>query len=238
MRSRDIRATTAGLLLITATAAILTSSALLGSLLDGSDVLTSVAAHQERLLTASMFQLVAAFASASIAVAFYPVLRRHQAATALGSVTFRVMEGMFYALSAVGTMVLVTLSDTSLPAASAGPVADLVRDMRDSFSIAGILAFYVGGTLYYLVFFRTGLIPRWLAGWGLVGTALGFVAAVLLLFRLIDVMSTTQVVLNIPIGVQEMVLAVWLIVKGFRPMPSEPVPPLPAAEPALAAPRS
>ena len=37
----------------------------------------------------------------------------------------------------------------------------------------------------------------------------------LVLFRSIDLMSSTQIMLNLPIGVQEMVLAVWLIVKGF-----------------------
>lgn len=35
------------------------------------------------------------------------------------------------------------------------------------------------------------------------------------LFRLIDLLSPVQVVLSLPIAVQEMVLAVWLIVRGF-----------------------
>jgi hypothetical protein len=38
----------------------------------------------------------------------------------------------------------------------------------------------------------------------------------LVMFRVIGPMSTTQVVLAVPIAVQEMVLAVWLIVKGFN----------------------
>ena len=42
-------------------------------------------------------------------------------------------------------------------------------------------------------------------------------AALLVMFRLIANFSTTEVVLALPIAVQEMVLAVWLIAKGFAP---------------------
>ena len=88
----------------------------------------------------------------------------------------------------------------------------------------GVLAFYTGATLYYLVFYRSQLIPRWLSVWGLAGTVLGLAAGPLVLFQSIAVLSSTQVVLNLPIATQEMVLAVWLIVRGFRPKAKVPAP--------------
>jgi hypothetical protein len=217
VRSRDGRATTAGLLFIAASATSLVATALLGSLLHGSGVLATVALHQDRLLTAALFQLLAAFTSAAIAVTLYPVLRPHAAAMALGAVAFRLIEGVFSALSAAGTLMLVSLSGQLPVGASAQAAADLVRDMRDSAACVSVLAFYTGATLYYLIFYQSQLIPRWLSSWGLVGTALGFISGLLVLFQSIGVLSGTQVVLNLPIAVQEMVLAVWLIVKGFSP---------------------
>ena len=228
MGSRDIHATTAGVLLIVATAASLVATALLGSLLDGPGFLAGVSQHQDRMLTAGLFQLLAAFTSAAIAISLYPVLRTHAAGMALGSVGFRLIEGVFYALSAVGTLVLVALSDqlsaTGAIDATTQASGGLVRDLREAAAVAGVLAFYTGGTLYYLIFFRSRLIPRWLSVWGLAGTAFGAIGALLVLFRAIETMSSLQVALNVPIGVQEIVLAVWLIWKGFsRTFPAPPV---------------
>jgi hypothetical protein len=116
-------------------------------------------------------------------------------------------------------MILVSLSGQLTAGASANASADLVRDLRDSAGCVGYLAFCTGATLYYLVFYRSQLIPRWLSAWGLAGTALGLVSGLLVLFQSIAVLSSTQVVLNLPIATQEMALAVWLIVKGFSPKP-------------------
>jgi len=59
------------------------------------------------------------------------------------------------------------------------------------------------------------LLPRWLSVWGIGGVVLLMIAAVLLIFGVISPMSPGQIALAAPIGLQEMVLAVWLIVKGF-----------------------
>ena len=65
------------------------------------------------------------------------------------------------------------------------------------------------------MFYLSRLIPRWLSAWGIGGVMLLMIAAVLLIFGVITPLSPGQIVLAAPIGVQEMVLAVWLIVKGF-----------------------
>jgi hypothetical protein len=212
------------MLFIAATAASLIATAFLGSLLKGPAVLAAVALHQDRALAAALFQLLAAFTSAAIAVTLYPVLRQHAAGMALGSVAFRLIEGVFYALSAAGTLILVSLSGQLVAGASAHASANLVRDLRDSAGTVGVLAFCTGATLYYLIFYRSRLIPRWLSVWGLAGTVLCLTGGLLVLFQSIAVLSSTQVVLSVPIGVQEMVLAVWLIVKGFSPKAKGPAP--------------
>ena len=96
MRSRDVHATTAGVLFIAATATALVATAFRGSLLEGSGFLTTVALHQDRLLVGALL-LIAAFTSAAIgiAVSLYPVLRQHAAAMALGAIGFRLIEGVF-----------------------------------------------------------------------------------------------------------------------------------------------
>ncbi len=59
------------------------------------------------------------------------------------------------------------------------------------------------------------MVPRWLSGWGLLGTILTIVASYLIMFQFIEVISQTYILLNIPMAVQEIVLGMWLIIKGF-----------------------
>ena len=167
-----------------------------------------------------MLRFIAAFASAAIAISLYPVLRRYRQGLALGAVGFRVIEGTFYALGAVSVLLLLTLSQEFVKTGAGDPAyfsqsGTLLKALDDWAGLAGVFAFYVGGLLYYRVFYQTRLVPRWLAAWGVGGVILGAVAALLVLFGVTGSMSPIQIALNAPIGLQEMVLAVWLIAKGF-----------------------
>jgi hypothetical protein len=127
-----------------------------------------------------------------------------------------------FILVVVVLLLLVTLSRESVAAgdstSSAFRVpAVLLMAARDWLSpVAAVLTFGLGAIMYYKVFYRSGLVPRWLAAWGLVGAAILTVSGLLVLFRLAAPLGTVQTVMAGPIALQEIVLALWLIFKGFN----------------------
>ena len=159
-------------------------------------------------------------ACAGIAISLYPVLRKHNIGLSLGAVGCRTMEAVMYFVGIAGLLSLVTLSQQYIavgaPRATLRTLASLIPQARDWTSLLAVLAFGVGALLYYTVFYQTKLVPRWLSGWGLLGAALAIAAGVLVLFGVIGFVSNVQVVMSLPIAVQEMVLALWLIVRGVR----------------------
>ncbi|HHL33460.1 MAG TPA: DUF4386 family protein, partial [Desulfobulbaceae bacterium] len=62
--------------------------------------------------------------------------------------------------------------------------------------------------IYYLLY-QSKLIPRWLSAWGFLGGIQYFVASLSGMFGL-----EIEVFL-FPLAAQEMIMALWLIVKGF-----------------------
>src|SRR6266542_759817 len=113
MSTNRTTAIVAGLLLIVATLAGLASTVLLGPILSAPDYLTRISANENQVLLGALFQFIAAAAIPGIAIALYPVLRRHNEGLALGSVAFRLIEGALYVLVVVSLLLLVTLSRES-----------------------------------------------------------------------------------------------------------------------------
>lgn len=213
----------AGVLFITATVAGILGVVFLNPLLNDPDYLLKIAANENQVILGALFVFILAAASAGIAISLYPVLRKYNEGLALGAVGFRLIEGVFDIVGVIGLLLLVTLSQEFVKAGA--PVSSYFQILGGLLlagyhwvnNVAVLLAWSLGALMYYYIFYQTKLVPRWLSGWGLVGITLTIVTSLLVLFRLISPMGTIQVVSNLPIGVQEMVLAVWLIVKGFNP---------------------
>ncbi len=209
----------AGALFITATVADLVG-AMVRPDLTGPDYLIQVSGQGNRVAAGALLLLVAAFACAGIAVSMYPILRKANAGLALGSVVLRTVEAVMYVIGVVSLLSLLTLGQQSASAgaverASLGAVGGLLLSLREHAALAGVFAFCLGGFLYYCAFFQSRLIPRWLSGWGIAATVLMATAGVLALFN--DVAVTGYVPLAVPIFLQELVMAVWLIARGFTP---------------------
>ncbi|WP_175615179.1 DUF4386 family protein [Piscibacillus halophilus] len=64
--------------------------------------------------------------------------------------------------------------------------------------------------------FKTRLIPRPLALFGMVTAIMVLIAGSLDMFGIVEPLSTVKGLIALPVGVYEMSLAIWLIVKGFN----------------------
>lgn len=221
MDSERKSAIVTGILFIVATASALVGDAILGSRLNAPDYLAAIFADRSRLVLSVFFKFIAAAASSGIAISLYPVLRKHGEGLALGSVCFRLVEGTFYLIAALGLLALVPLSQECAQAGAvlapqfriAGAVIKAAC-LWSGFSLA-VLAFCLGASMYYFVLFRTRLVPRWLSLWGLLALATLLAMVILGMAEGSPQPSGAALALALPIAVQELVLGLRLIAKGF-----------------------
>jgi hypothetical protein len=216
-------AITVGILFIIATAInMLGKIAFLDPILNAPDYLGKLSANENQVILGGLLIFFSAIACACIAIWLYPVLKKHHEALALGSVAFRVVESMLYIVGVVGLLSLLTLSHEYANAGAAnaslfqvsGTTLLAIKDWAGELSV---IAFTVGAMMYYYVFYRSKLVPRWLSGWGFLAAVSSLAAVLLSISGQIAPFSTVFILLQIPIGLQEYTLAVWLIVKGFNP---------------------
>jgi hypothetical protein len=98
----------------------------------------------------------------------------------------------------------------NLTAADYEPSVILLMALFDwSFIIGTMIFLGLGGLVLNFMLYRLKLVPSWLSIWGFIG------GACVLLYGLISLFGHDPAILAAPIAVQEMVFAVWIIVKGF-----------------------
>lgn len=184
--------------------------------------LTEVSANQYQVLIGAFFQLTLVPIYIGFALLLFPLLRRYSESLAIGFVSFRIIAGIFQLIGVIILPLFLFLSQEFLMSAISdtgniqimGEGLKLVRDLVNH--VGMMLATGLGNLILYYVFYKTKLVPRWLSVWGAMGNTLAILASFLILFQLIDVIAPHFVVLTIPLVLQEFVLAILLIAKGFN----------------------
>jgi len=210
-----------GVLFIIYTGLDILSSLFLGPV-TAPNYLVSVSENAGLVGTGALLLLIGGACASGIVISLYPVLKKFNAGLALGAVGFRITEGVLRFVAECFYLLLITLSQQFVKAGAPDSsyfqtLGILLYAGNRWLNNVGLLAFSIGALLYYIIFYRTKLVPRWISVWGLVAAILGILSCVLVLVGLIAPFSTEQVLLAIPMFPQEIVLAVWLIVKGFNP---------------------
>jgi hypothetical protein len=208
-----------GILFIIGTAAPVLGLSFLGDI-QGTLDLSKIAADESQVLIGALLLLIMAAACASTTFWLYPVLRKYDEALAIGAAGFRLIEGALMVVSALCVLVLLSLSQEYVKAGASDPANFQIPAIAIQsgfnwlFNGPILLAWCTAAVMYYYIFYRTRLIPRWLTAWGLIGIALVVISCMLVMFGVIEA-GDIQSLLSFPIALQEMVMAVWLIVKGF-----------------------
>jgi hypothetical protein len=211
-----------GILLIIYTSLDVLSFLFLGPV-NSTNYLVSVSENASLVGAGAFLLLIGGACASGIAISLYPVLKKFNPVLALGAVGFRISEGVLRFVSVCVLLSIITLSHLYGKAGSPESsyfqnLGELLLAARGWVSHVGaLLAFSIGCTLYYIIFYQTKLVPRWISVWGLVFGILGIVSCALVSTGLIAPAGTVQVIMIIPMLPQEIVLAVWLIVKGFNP---------------------
>lgn len=165
-----------------------------------------------------LFLIVAAVGTA---VMLFPYLRRWNEHIALGYLCFRFMEAVFIAMGLVSILGLLQLSIyfevDRLTSGNLHAVGLMLQAFHRWTSMLGPnLMLGLNTIMYSYLLFRTGLVPRSLAIFGMVTAVMVFIAGLLDMFGIVEPISTAKGLIALPVGVYEMSLAVWLIVKGFH----------------------
>ncbi|MFX0065352.1 MAG: DUF4386 domain-containing protein [Candidatus Hermodarchaeota archaeon] len=210
-----------GILFITATGAAIVSGVFLLPILEAPNYLANVSANETQVMLGALFYFIMAAAGASIAIPMYPILKKYNEAMALGAVAFRIIEGAIFMVGVICVLSLVTVSQEFVQAgAPDGSYFQILGELLlagytiSQAVVPGVFAFSLGALMYYYIFYQSELVPRWLSAWGLIAVILGILNGLYDMFGGIP-NEMISMLLDLPLFGQEMVLAVWLIVKGF-----------------------
>src|SRR5215204_4117673 len=196
----------------------ITGFVLIGSILSGPDHLATLPASSMLLAIAAVLWLMAAAWDAAHGVLMFPILKQHNSERiAVGYLGFRIMDGLLIAIMVLFILVQIPIGSEYLSAGASDAsylqaLSTVFQQAQlDAYNIA-MITLGISGLILCYSFYKSKLVPRILAVWGLVGYA------VILCGSVVEVLGFNLFTIHaIPGGLWEMFIGVWLIVKGFNP---------------------
>lgn len=211
----------AGALFLISYAGVFAGSALYSPLVDAPNYLALIYPNRSQLVLGILIGLINDAAVIGIAVVLYPLLKQIDETLALGYVAFRVVEAVTLIAGKISLLALIPLSQAYDAAGAAeqaayqatGALALGASHWADQTTLA---FFSLGALILYTLLYRSKLVPRFIPIWGVLAV-IGVVAANVMGPVDISEGFSPVVLLVFPIMLNELFLAGWLLIKGFRP---------------------
>jgi len=209
-----------GVLFIIATASIFAGS-IYEPFLNSPDYLDIIYPNKTTVIIGLLLESIMIPAMFLIPIFLYPILKKYNKVLALGYVGFRWLEVLLICIAQISKLSLVKLSrdylnSGGLDVADFQNIGNLIQSRFYWINTDGIIyvvIFAIGAFILNFILYKSKLIPQWLSIWGLFGATAILTGTMLYAFT--DTSEVIAMLLIIPIAIQEMVFALWLIIKGF-----------------------
>ncbi|MEH6906885.1 DUF4386 domain-containing protein [Neobacillus drentensis] len=222
MNSNQKAAKIVGVLFILAAVTAIVGLNLYNPILNGPDYLTKGSEHAYQVILGALMELILVVSAVGTAITMFPILRKYNETIALWHVCFRFLEAIIITVGVISVLSLLTLSrefvasgvqDTTSFQAS-GTLLIAVHDW--TFMLGPLFMLGINTMMYSYILYKSKLVPRFISVLGMTGATLVFICALLVMFGVIQQVSVWGGILALPVAANEMILAVWLIVKGFN----------------------
>jgi len=211
-----------GVLFILAAVTAVIGLLLYDPILNGPDYLIKGSEHANQVILGAVFELILVVSAIGTSTTMFPFLRKYNETIALWHVCFRFLEAVIITIGVISVLSLLTLSrefvasgatDTTSFLAS-GILLKAVHDW--TFLLGPNLMLGLNTIMYSYIFYKSRLVPRFISILGMTGATLVFAAGLLEMFGVFSQVSVWGGILSLPVAANEMILAVWLIFKGFN----------------------
>jgi len=196
-----------GILFIIGTVSGILSTVLIGTITNSSEFFLQITQNSSQFTLGALFILLMGISLAFIPIVLYPILKKQNETLAIAYVVFRgALETVTYIAVFGSVLLLLHLQN----------MGNLLINVHDLATISSTFVFSIGAIIFYYALYRYKLVPSWLSIFGLIAITLHLITGFLIVFGLQTGFSLVNLIMNLPIILQEMILAVWLIVKGFN----------------------
>ena len=152
--------------------------------------------NPDQKLLGMFLEIISGLAVIGISLLMFPYLKPYGKTLSLWYLTLKSVEGILMLIA--GVLFLIHTSS--------------LLELREQIYLIHGYVFAIPALIFYYLLFQSKIIPRWLSVWGLIASVLLVIVNLLEFMGIISGME----VLYLPIVLNEIVLAIWLITKGFN----------------------
>lgn len=198
----------AGVMYLLCMVASISGGLMIRGIIDQPDFMNKVLDYKWTLIAGTGLELVNALGLMGIAAIFWVQLKDRMPATAIGYLSLRSIEVALCLVTAFIPVFLIQLSGQSANiSGDIGYFANMLVMVRDIYwAYVYAVIFSVSGLLFYIMLYKTVLVPKNIAVWGMVAL-LGVTASMFV--------PSIKYIPGILIITNEIYLGIYLIVKGF-----------------------